>query len=205
MDVVSMSDMQSALAVVQSPEQAAALLDPVRLRVLELMREPESAAGVARALTLPRQRVGYHVRALEDVGLLESVGDRKRGNCVERLLRTTARQFVIAPQALGALGVSAEAFRDRFSSSYLIATAARTIREVGELQERAAATGKSLPTFTLETEVRFASPARQAAFAQALAESLASLVAEYHDETGRTFRVTLGAHPAHPKRPGTSQ
>lgn len=191
--------MQSALAVVQSPEQTAALLDPDRLRILEQMREPESAAGVARALTLPRQRVGYHVRALEEVGLLEAVGDRKRGNCIERLLRTTARQFVIAPQALGALGVTAETFRDRFSSSYLIACAARTIREVAELQDRAAASGKLLPTFTLETEIRFASPSRQLAFTEALANALATLVAEYHDETGRTFRVSLGAHP---KRPG---
>ena len=199
-NALKISGVQSALAVVQSPEQAAALLDPVRLRVLERMREPESAAGVARALTLPRQRVGYHVRALEDVGLLEAVGDRKRGNCIERLLRTTARQFVIAPQALGPLGVSAEAFRDRFSSSYLIASAARTIREVGEWQDRVAASGKTLPTFTLETEVRFASPARQVAFVQALAEALTSLVAEFNDETGRTFRVSLGAHP---KRPGT--
>lgn len=199
MNVLSVSGMQAALAVVQSPAQAAALLDPDRLRVLERMREPESAAGVARALTLPRQRVGYHVRALEEVGLLEPVGDRKRGNCIERLLRTTARQFVIAPQTLGALGVSVEAFRDHFSSSYLIASAARTIREVGELQDRAVASGKIVPTFTLETEVRFASPARQAAFAQSLAELLTKLVAEYHSEAGRTFRVTLGAHP---KRPG---
>ena len=52
---------------------------------------------------------------------------------------------------------------------------------------------------TLETEVRFASPASQAAFAEELTQSVAALVAKYHDETtagGRRFRFIVGGHPA---------
>ena len=115
--------MQQAVQVVDSAEQAAVLLEPVRLRILEALREPDSSVGVARALGMPRQRIGHHVRTLEASGLLTPVGERRRRNCVERLLQASARSYVVAPQILGALGRSAEELRDRFSSSYLLAAA----------------------------------------------------------------------------------
>jgi DNA-binding transcriptional ArsR family regulator len=193
--------MQAPVQLVDAAQTAAAMLHPVRSRLLEEFREPRSAAEVARALDLPRQRIGHHVRVLRDSGLLEKAGERRRGNFVEKLLRTTARAYVIAPQALGALGRDPEAVRDRFSSEYLVATATRTIRDLTTLRQRAAASGKKLATLTLETEVRFAGPEQQAAFAQELADALTALGAKYHDEDadgGRRFRFTVGGHPAIP-------
>ena len=61
--------------------------------------------------------------------------------------------------------------------------------------------GKRVPTLTLETEVRFSSPARQAAFAQELTACIAELAQKYHDESGaegRRFRFTIAGHPALP-------
>jgi DNA-binding transcriptional ArsR family regulator len=187
-----------ALAVVRSTEQAASLLDGVRLQILAELRTPDSAAAVARRLGAPRQRIGYHIRALEAAGLIESVGERRQGNYVERLLRASATHYVVAPQALGELGATVDAVRDRFSSAYVLAAASRTIAEVADLQQRAQAAGKRLPTLTLETEVRFASAATQHAFATELADTLAALVARYHDPDapyGRTFRVVATGHP----------
>lgn len=187
------------LDLIEGVQRARAVLRAPRLEILERLREPDSAAGVARALGLPRQRVTYHVRELEKQGLLRVVGERRRGNFVERLVQATARHYLIAPQALGALGVRPDAIRDRFSSAYLIAVSAQTIREVSELRERARAAGKRLPTLTLETEVRFATAADQHAFAEALTNFVAELAARYHDadaENGRTFRFTIGGHPA---------
>ena len=79
------------------------------------------------------------------------------------------------------------------------AVSARTVSEVAELRERAAAAKKRLPTFSLESAVRFSDPAAQAAFVSDLATAIKTLVAEYHDATapvGRWFRLTAGAHPA---------
>jgi DNA-binding transcriptional ArsR family regulator len=196
--------MAADCAVVESTDQAATLMDPVRLRILALLREPESAAGVARALQLPRQRVGYHIRALQEAQLLRSVGERRRGNCVEHLLQATASFYVVGPRALGAAGAlhaDPGTVRDRFSSGYLIAAASRTIAAVGALRERAAAAGRQLPTLTLEAGVRFASPEDQRAFADELMDSFAALVAKYHDDQaprGRRFRVVISGHPALP-------
>lgn len=188
-----------ALDVISSPSRAAMLLDPLRLRLLEGLREPDSAAGLARRLRLPRQRVNYHLRELEKQRLVELVGKRRRGNCTARLLRATAHAYVISPAALGGVAADPAAVQDRFSAAYLLAVAARTLRDVGELDARAQKAGRRLATLTLETEVRFASADARAAFANELAGAVARLASKYHDEKargGRSFRFVVAGHPA---------
>lgn len=141
------------------------------------------------------------LRELEREGLVECVEERRKGNCVERLVRAKARSFVISPEALGALGSTPEAARDRFSAAYLVSAAAKTIRDVASLEARARREGKRLPTFT-ETDVRFASAAARAAFAEDLANAVAGLAAKYHDEHAsgrRRFRLMATIHPASPE------
>jgi DNA-binding transcriptional ArsR family regulator len=182
-------------------ETGPALVDPVRLRILRLLREPRSAADVARAIGTSRQRVGYHVRALRRDRLVETASTRRKGNCVERLLRLTARVHTLAPELLGALGADPETVQDRFSSVYLRAVAARVARDVTTLERRARDAGKKLPTLTLQSTVRFASAADQQAFADGLSQAITRLVARYHDdraERGRTFTVVAAAYPAVP-------
>ena len=122
------------LLTVRDPAQAAALLQPQRLRLLEGLSEPDSAAGLARRFGLPRQQLNYHLRELERAGLVELVEERRRGNCVERVVVATARHYVISPEVLGGLGASLDEVRDHFSSTSLVAVAARAIRELGESQ-----------------------------------------------------------------------
>jgi hypothetical protein len=50
-------------------------------------------------LALPRQQVGYHLRALEQAGLVELVEERRKGNCIERIVRAAACSYVISPEA----------------------------------------------------------------------------------------------------------
>lgn len=203
MPVVQMRE-QAAVQVLDAAETAGAVLDPARLRILTALRDPDSSAGVARTLGLPRQRVGHHVRALEAAGLLACVGERKKRNCVERLLQATARSYVLAPQLLGQLGLSPDEARDRFSSTYLLAAANRVIQEVSALRPRAEAAGKKLATLTLQTEVRFASARSQNEFLEELLAAFSDLVARHHRPEaveGRTFRISLLGHPALPPEP----
>ena len=191
--------MQQAISIIDRTESAAALLSPIRLEILKLLREPDSAANVARRLDLPRQRVSYHVRALKDADLLHDVGERRKGNLVEKLVQSTGRYYLIAPQALGELGANLDAAQDRFSSAYLVGMVSEAVRDLCTLRQRADRAGKKLATLTLQTEVRFASPDAQTAFARELATSLRQLTAKYHraeDEDGQTFRFVVGGHPA---------
>jgi DNA-binding transcriptional ArsR family regulator len=186
------------LDVIRSPESAAALLDPARQQLLAHLREPDSASGLARRLRLPRQRINYHLRVLESVGLVEMVEERRKGNCVERVVRATARAFVISPEALGELGPTAETAADRLSGAYLIAAAGRAIRDVAVLEERARKEGKRIATLTLEADVRFANAEARAKFADELTDAVARIAAKYHDDRapgGRRFRLLAAVHP----------
>lgn len=193
--------MSTSLAILRSGDDAAAILNPMRRDILSALVEPGSATTVGQALGLPRQKVNYHLRALEESGLVEHVEDRRKGNCTERIVRATASHYLIAPSVLGPLEASPEATADRYSSDHLAAISAKTISDLAVLTEGAARTGKRLPTLSAETGIRFATPADQKAFNEELANALARLVARYHTDSaddGRWFRVTVGAHPALP-------
>jgi DNA-binding transcriptional ArsR family regulator len=186
------------VAVIDEPAAAVAALDPVRSALLAaLATEASSAAGVAARLGLPRQRVGYHLRALEEQGLVAEVETRRHGGLTERVLAPSAAAYVVSTAALGAAGSDPDRVSDRLSAAYLIALAARVVRDVGALVRGAERAGKRLPTLALDTDVRFRSPADRAAFADELAAAVRSLVSRYHDESGpgRWYRVVIVAHP----------
>jgi DNA-binding transcriptional ArsR family regulator len=195
------------LQVVADSARAATLLHPPRLQLIAHLREPDSASGLARKLGQPRQRINYHLRELERGGFLEFVEERRRGNCVERLVRATARSYVISPEVLGQVGTTPAEFQDRFSSAYLLAAASRAIRDVAGLRSKATAAGKRLATMTLETDVRFARAQDRKAFTEELTREIGRIVAKYHDQSaagGRTFHLVIGAYPS-PKTTETTE
>ncbi|MBC3194249.1 helix-turn-helix transcriptional regulator [Pseudonocardia sp. C8] len=188
-----------AVDVIATSGAAIAALDPTRSRLLAELAEPRSASELARALDLPRQRVNYHVRRLEEHGLVEGAGERRWGGLTERLLVATARAYLVSPEALGPAGSGGPDRRpDRLSAAYLAAVAGRALREVGALLRRSRATGARAETFTLDVEITFATPDARAAFARDLADAVTGVVARHHDERtpgGRRHRLVVGAYP----------
>ncbi|MEU7872772.1 helix-turn-helix domain-containing protein [Dactylosporangium sp. NPDC049140] len=185
--------------VIEEPQAAEVALDPVRARLLALLAEPHSATSLAALVGLPRQKVNYHLKALETHGLVELVEQRRKGNMTERVLRATAASFVISPVALAAVQPDPARSPDRLSARWLLALAARLVKETGQLITGAAKAGKPVATFALDGTVRFASAADRAAFAQELTAAVAALVGRYHDEDapgGRDHRVIVAIHPS---------
>jgi DNA-binding transcriptional ArsR family regulator len=188
----------ATVQVVDDPRHAALLAAPVRRRILAALAEPGSATSVAKSLRLPRQLVAYHVRQLETGGYLKLVREEQRRGCVERIVQRTARYLVAAPDVLSAQGIDPRAFKDKFSSGYLIALATRMAREVADAQAAAERAGRPLATLSAEVEVRLRSPAERQAFAGELLEAVTRLVEKYHHADfpdGRTYRLVVGAHP----------
>jgi DNA-binding transcriptional ArsR family regulator len=190
------------LTVIDDPAAAVISLDPIRARLLAELAEPGSASSLAAKVGLPRQKINYHLRTLEHHGLVELVEERRKGNMTERVMRATAASYVISPAALGAVAPDPGRAPDRLSARWLIAVAARTVREVGALLAGATKAGKRLATFAVDGEVRFASANDRAAFADELAAAVTALVSKYHDESapgGRPYRVIVAVHPSIPK------
>lgn len=194
----------SAVEVIEDPAAAAVALDPMRCRLLAELAEPASAAALAQRIDVPRQKVNYHLRTLQQHGLVREVETRKWGGLTERRLVATARAYVVSPGALGPVEVTPEREVDRLSAGYLIALAARAVREVGGLVRRALAKEQRLATLSIDTEIRFRSAAERAAFSAELTEAITGLAARYHDRDapgGRPHRVVVFAHPL-PTPPG---
>ncbi|MFE8599128.1 helix-turn-helix domain-containing protein [Archangium violaceum] len=184
--------------VIEDPAAAAVALDSVKSQLLAHLATPASAATLAARVGMARQKVNYHLRALEAHKLVRLAEERQWGGLTERLLVATASTYVVSPGALGPVAADPERTADRLSASYLIALGARLVREVGSLWHRAREANKTLATLAIDTEIRFRSPAERAAFTHELTQALTALVARYHDASapgGRSHRVVLAAHP----------
>jgi DNA-binding transcriptional ArsR family regulator len=187
------------VAVIEDAAAAEATLDPLRAQLLAELAEPGSASALATRVGQPRQKVNYHLRELERHGLVELVEERRKGNMTERVLQATASSYVISPAALPAIAPDPQRSPDRLSARWLLAVAARLVSDVGALITGATRAGQRVSTFALDGEVRFASPADRAAFAEELTNAVIGLAGKYHDDSapgGRKFRIVVAVHPA---------
>jgi DNA-binding transcriptional ArsR family regulator len=187
------------IAVIEDPAAAEVSLDPIRARLLAELSEPGSATMLAAKVGLPRQKVNYHLKTLEAHGLVEMIEERRKGNVNERIMRATAASYVISPTALASVEPDPARAPDQLSASWLLAVAARLVRDIGALITAAAKARKPVATFAIDGEVRFASAADRAAFAQELSGAVTALVSKYHDESaekGRDHRIVVAVHPS---------
>jgi DNA-binding transcriptional ArsR family regulator len=196
------------VTVIDNPAAAEASLDRVRSRLLAELSEPGSATTLSAKLGLARQKVNYHLRALERHGLVELVQERRKGNVTERVMRATAASFVISPVALDAVAPDPDRSPDQLSAMWLLAIAARMVGELGELIGRARGARRPAATFGIDSEIRFASASERAAFAAELSDAVERLVSRYHDEFaagGRNHRLLVALHPSITRPPAGSE
>ena len=186
-------------ALIEDANRALLALDPLKRRLLETLREPGSASGLARRLGLPRQQLGYHLRALEQAGLVRLVEERRRRGFVERVLVASADAFVLDPALLGEAGTRSQ---DRYAADHLVQAAGNVVRDVTRMRGAAEAAGQRLLTFTIEADVGFTRPQDFEDFSAALAEAVAALAARYDPAPdARKYHLVIGAHPAVADRP----
>jgi DNA-binding transcriptional ArsR family regulator len=183
----------TGITYLHEPDKVRLALSPLRRTLLAHLREPASATQLAAVLDLPRQRVNYHLRALENAGLLELVEERPRRGCVERILRTRPGAFVVDPAVMG---TEFTQIHDQYAAEHLVGVAAATVRDVARMQARAADEGKRLLTFTIEAEVRFAHPGDVHPFTDALADAVRQVVARFDRSDGQPYRMVVGGHPS---------
>lgn len=187
-------------ALVDDLDAAHLALAPIRRRILAALAEPASAAGLAEQLDMPRQKIGYHLRALEGAGLVRPAGERRKRGFVEKLF-VAAGAYVLDPALLQPpADPDAVEAQDRHAADHLIAAASTLVRDVARMREAAAAEGARLLTLTVEADVSFAAPGDFDAFSDEVAAAVAALARKYSAPSGRRFRLTAAAHPA-VKRP----
>ncbi|MCU1548038.1 MAG: transcriptional regulator [Arthrobacter sp.] len=204
-DVEPAGNRRDGYLPIEDPAGAEASLDPIRTRILLELAEPGSATQLAAKVGLPRQKVNYHLKALERHGLVELVEERSKGNVTERILRATAASYLISPATLASVAPDPHRFSDHFSAFWVLALAGRLVQEMGQLIAGAAAAKQKLAAFAIDGEITFRTAADRAALAAELGTAVARLVDKYDGGTaaadnqaggGRKHRLVVALHPA---------
>ncbi len=186
---------QQRAELIEDTERALLALDPLKRRLLDALRVPGSASSLAKAFGLPRQQLGYHLRALEQAGLVRLVQERPRRGFTERVLVAVAGEFVLDPALLGT-DRSVET-QDKHAAAHLVQVASGIVREVTRMRSAAEAAGQRLLTFTIEADVAFKRPQDFDDFSAGLAQAVAALVKRYAPGSKRRgYHLVIGAHPA---------
>ena len=192
--------MAAGTVIIDTSEQLAAVTHPTRLRILDALRSADSAAGVARRLGEPRQRINHHVRELAKVGLLVEAGERRKGNFVEQLYESTAGTLVPSPRLTWGDGARLRAIADQVSLQHLVEVGERLQHDAAALLDRAAFEGEQIPSATVEATIYFGDADARAAFLDEYLTLTARLIEEHAAPDGEAFTVALVAHPRTEKR-----
>ena len=133
-----------AIHVIDDPAAATVALEPIRSRLLAELAAPASAATLASRVGLTRQKVNYHLNALEAHGLVQLAEERKWGGLTERLLVASAASYVVSPSAMGRVAVDparevdrlvARTRRDRSTTCALRLRSVRVVRLNGGMRQ----------------------------------------------------------------------
>jgi DNA-binding transcriptional ArsR family regulator len=86
---------------IENVEQMRAIADRLRVRIVELLaHRPMTVAQLSEQLHLAHAKVHYHVRELEQVGLVRLVETREKGGILEKYYRTVAKTITVSPNLL---------------------------------------------------------------------------------------------------------
>lgn len=131
-----MDGVQRKVMVIRSAKMVAWLLKEPKLKILNLLRkEPDSSSGIAHKLNRPRQMINYHIRELEKRGLIVCIDSVTKRNCVERIMKPVAEDFLISPDVLGTLSPDPGDFSDEYNSNaHYMAKLAQALSRMAELQ-----------------------------------------------------------------------
>ena len=172
-----------SMVVIDDPDTVVEVLTPFRRRLLSLLDQPRSATGLAGMLDTSRQRVNYHLRALEDADLVELVEERPRRGVTERFLRRRADVVLVDPLAFTGAALQG---RDRVGITGLVATAGDLVAQAASVAAGATAAGTRVAVATLDTEVVVATPAAM----RAMLDDIATVIAT-HASAGPGLRVRV--------------
>jgi DNA-binding transcriptional ArsR family regulator len=191
---------QAAVAEIATVEQLAALVHPVRRRMLAELAEPASPSEVAKRLGIAAQIANYHVRALEAAGLVREVETRQIRNLLEHRFRAVARSFILST-ALPLTEAQRRRLQSEVTLQQLVQTGDAIRQDALRLLETPAPSGHN--AVALELDVDLPSETDREAFVRALGEAIRTAAAPFRATRRRggqhtRYRTHVAIYPAAP-------
>jgi DNA-binding transcriptional ArsR family regulator len=179
---------------VESPVQASALLNPLRAEIVAKLIEPASAAEIARQINETPQKVNYHLKTLEKVGLVQRTGTRQVKNLVEILYQAIAKTYILS-ESLGLNSETVQRIKDQGSLNHLITTADRMRRDALLLMERSDE-NEIIPSASLSMKIHLETEEKRNSFVKEYVAAVKELAAKYQrDSSEETYNVLIAVYP----------
>ena len=194
---------QAAVAEITTLDQVAALVHPVRRRMVAELVEPASPSEVAKRLGIAAQIANYHVRALEAAGLVQQVETRQVRNLLEHRFRAVARSFTLST-ALPLTDAQRRRLQSDVALQQLVHAGDAIRRDALRLLETPAPSGHN--ALALELEVDLPNEVEREAFVRALGEAIRTAAAPFRAVQKRggrrsRYRTHVAIYPATPEAP----
>ncbi len=176
--------------MLRDADQVVDLLNSARRGILAALDEPDSATGLARKLGSTRQKINYHLRTLEEAGLVEVDELRQRRGLTERVMRRTSEVVLVDPAAFDTSGLTRH---DVAGIGGVVATATDLIKQAAQVASAAGGRNERVAAASLDTEIRVASPAALSA----MLDEIATVIANHSTtDDGLLLRVATTVLPA---------
>lgn len=188
---------------IEEVEQAAVLLKPRRLEILRHLGRPRSCLELAELLGDTPQKIYYHLKALEQAGLVEKVDERRVRGIIEGFYQARARSYWLSPELVGHPGPRRRS-QDQASLGFLLTLAEQLQAEVGHLSQLS---GADAPSLGLTALIELRTQDERNAFLHDLQQSIEALARKYGRQepgeqadaqppSGHTFRLLVACYPA---------
>lgn len=178
------------VTMLHDPDRVVESLSAFRRRILAALDEPASATGLARRLGSTRQKINYHLRALEEAGLVEVDELRPRRGLTERIMRRTSDVVLVDPTAFDTSGLTRS---DVVGLSAVVSTATDLIGQAASIAAQSGERGERVAAASLDTRVRLASPSAL----KSMLDEIAAVIARHDSgDKGLQIRVATSVLPA---------
>jgi DNA-binding transcriptional ArsR family regulator len=198
-----MDNSMQDVCYIEDVEQAMTLLKPLRLEILRRLDSPRTCPELAAEFEESAQKIYYHIKALQEAGLVDKVAEKRVRGTVEGHYQAKARSYWLAPKLVGAVGGARHA-RDQASLRVLLQLAEDVIEDTGKLGSVSEA-GQHVPSLSLSAQIHLADSAQRSEFLQELQTTFQSLAMKYgiaqndndDEETNKSanFRLVMMCYP----------
>lgn len=181
--------------IVTEPQQAAALLHPVRSEIISLLKEPRSATELSKEMNDSAQKVNYHLKALEKVGLVVRAGTRNVRNLVEVLYRSAGKTFLLS-DSLGLSQETMKKLQDQTALAHVLSLTEKIKRDAVSLMEQVE--DEEIPSAVMQMELSLSGVENRNAFLQDYADMLTALIQKHHkpkEKNAKSYQVSMAMYP----------
>lgn len=178
---------------IEQISEAKTLLNPIRISLLRLLREPQTCTDLAKQLGISPQRTNNHLKELLQEGLIQKVEQKTKRNLVEGVYQAIAKSYWLSPRLLQE---GCEHSEERISLNNLLLMAERLQDDVTELLSQVGA--EKVPTVGITAEIRLQGSDAREAFMRDYLALMHELIKKYQGMGPEVERYTamLLCYPA---------